>query len=152
MMKKLLLLGVLLLAGMAAFTAEPPNADWVTDFKAGLKSAKENNKKLFVLFTGPEWCPFCVELEKNVLKKEQFRQFAKDKLALVYLDMPRDRVRPPHRAAPGQDLAEKLEVEAMPTAVIFDGDGKEIGRIDSIYELGPYLKRIQTVLDKAPRK
>ena len=89
-MKKLTLFLLTAVLG-AAFTlsATPPDRNWFTDFGKAQAEAREKNLPMFLLFTGSDWCPWCVKLHKDTLATSKFKSFVKDKVVLVYLDYPR---------------------------------------------------------------
>ena len=60
------------------------------DYDAALRRAKESGKPLFLLFTGSDWCGFCVKLAREVLAKDEFAALAKNAYELVVLDFPKD--------------------------------------------------------------
>jgi thioredoxin-related protein len=50
--------------GLRAETGE-----WLTDFSAAKKKAKEENKPILMLFTGSDWCPWCIKWEKEAFSQ-----------------------------------------------------------------------------------
>lgn len=152
-MKKLtVLLIAAICAGITTVQAVPPNSGWFTSMAAAQKVAKAGNKKIYALFTGSDWCPYCVKLEKDVLKQKQFDDFAKDKLVLLYLDFPHKRKLPPKEAAANQALADKYGVKGFPTALILDTEGQVIDKIVGTDAIDDYLKQLKASLDKANTK
>jgi len=51
-----------LLAVQAAFAAQ-----WITDYSAGLASARQRNCAVFLFFTGSDWCGYCQALDREIL-------------------------------------------------------------------------------------
>ncbi|RMG87053.1 MAG: thioredoxin family protein, partial [Bacteroidetes bacterium] len=74
---------------LRAQSAAPP--EWKTDFDAAVEEAynSETQKFVFVLFTGSDWCLPCMQLKNQVLEKEAFLEFARQRLVLVKVDFPR---------------------------------------------------------------
>lgn len=144
-MKKTLALAALLCCCLAAFAAPPDG--WTVDYEAALQKAKAEKRHVLVLFTGSDWCGWCIKLRNEVLSKPEFRKFAADKLILVYCDFPnQDR---PSRAqlAKQRKWAEQLGgVKGYPTTVIVDGDGKVTGRIGGFAPLKTYLKKLDSAI------
>ena len=62
---------------------------WYVHFGKAVEEAVKENKCLYVLFTGSDWCGFCIKLHDDVLESSKFKQFAKKNLVLVYLDFPK---------------------------------------------------------------
>ena len=84
-------------------------------------------KNLLVLFTGSDWCGFCIRLEKNVLSKKDFDKVVKDKYLLVKLDLTKTTKNPIEQEI--NHLMRIYNVEGFPTTIILDSKGKEIKRI-----------------------
>ena len=103
---------------------------WITNLEDGFKIAKKDNKHVFVLFTGSDWCPPCKKLHHDILESEQFEKFAKDNLVLIMLDFPRKKQNKlsPEQTKYNQNLSRKYHVRGFPTVVMFNADGKELNR------------------------
>ena len=56
---------------------------WYDDFDLALKAAQTAQKKLYILFTGSDWCSWCKKLKANVLETKEFKDFAAGKLILL---------------------------------------------------------------------
>ncbi|MEN8784555.1 MAG: thioredoxin family protein, partial [Akkermansiaceae bacterium] len=48
-----------------ALAATAQAGDFLTDFEAGKKKAAAEKKSLLVKFTGSDWCPPCIQLDKE---------------------------------------------------------------------------------------
>ncbi|HHB51444.1 MAG TPA: thioredoxin family protein [Saprospiraceae bacterium] len=118
---------------------------WINNYEKGLEIAKQENKHVFLFFTGSDWCPPCKKLHHDVLETPEFEQFAKDNLVLVLMDFPR---KPENKLSAEQtkynkSMSRKFAVRGFPTAVILDKDGKEINRW-----VGYRPTDLQSTLDK----
>ncbi|MEW7291965.1 thioredoxin family protein [Aquimarina sp. 2304DJ70-9] len=63
--------------------------DWQYDLDDALAIAKEKDQKIVLFFTGSDWCPPCIKLEKNVLSSNEFSAFADQKYVWLKADFPR---------------------------------------------------------------
>ncbi len=63
--------------------------DWKYDLNEALTSAKEKDQKIVLFFTGSDWCPPCIKLERNVLSSKEFAAFADQKYVWLKADFPR---------------------------------------------------------------
>lgn len=63
--------------------------NWGLNMEKALEKAKEEDKLVFLYFSGSDWCGPCIMLEKNVLETDIFREFADKELVLVRADFPR---------------------------------------------------------------
>ncbi len=61
---------------------------WFVDKEKALKFAKENDSNILMVFAGSDWCRPCKKLKKDVLDTTPFQDYAKDNLAILYLDFP----------------------------------------------------------------
>lgn len=148
-MKKTILSTLFAVFCITALHAATPEG-WTSDFEAAKKLAAKENKHLYVLFTGSDWCPYCVKLQKNVLSKDSFKKFAKDNLVLVYIDFPR-RSQADDPAA-NKALAEKYGVRGYPTAKIMTPDGKVVTDIVGALPAKAYIQRMTSALSKARKQ
>ncbi len=62
---------------------------WVSDLEAAKAQAKKENKTLLIKFTGSDWCPPCIAIEKAVFSKKEFVAQVKDKFVLCIIDVPK---------------------------------------------------------------
>jgi len=115
---------IALLSGNAAYAG----ADWETDFAYAKALAKEQGRFILLDFTGSDWCPPCIQLEKNVFQKAAFQEYARNNLVLVTVDFPRGRKLDEALAEQNKALARKYEVPGFPTVVILNPSGEEVGR------------------------
>jgi protein disulfide-isomerase len=110
---------------------------WQTDYKQALAEAAIEKKQVLLDFTGSDWCPYCVQMDKEVLNQPDFKTFAANKLILVKLDFPRRKQIPPAEAQQNQKLQEEFAIEGFPTYVLLDPAGKELRRQVGYLEGGP---------------
>ena len=59
---------------------------WLTDFEAAKAQARSENKMLLMNFTGSDWCPPCMMLQKAVFAKPEFATYAVKRLVLLEVD------------------------------------------------------------------
>jgi thiol:disulfide interchange protein len=110
---------------------------WQTDYKQALAQAAQENKRVLLDFTGSDWCPGCIRMEKDVLSQPGFKKFAARNLILVKLDFPRRKQLPAAEAEQNRKLQEKFDIEGFPTYVLLDPSGKEVRRQLGYLEGGP---------------
>ena len=136
-----------LLVRARALAALPPEkrvkAKWGTDYTAALALAKQEERKVFLFFTGSDWCGWCMRLEREILRMPEFTDFAAENLVLVKIDFPRRTRLPAAEAAQNQRLAQQYGVRGYPTVIILNSDGETVG--DLGYQEGgpkPFIRRI----------
>lgn len=101
---------------------------WLEDFAQASALSKKTNKPMLLDFTGSDWCPPCMQMDKQIFSSQKFQEFAKDNLVLMKVDFP---VRKPQNVALQRQnamLDRKLGVnEQYPTIVILSPEGKVLG-------------------------
>jgi thioredoxin-related protein len=109
---------------------------WQTDYAAALNQAKAENRWVFLFFTGSDWCPWCMRLNKEILSTSEFVQYSKEKLILVEVDFPKKRAQSGSLKAQNAKLAKRYKIEIYPTVVVLDSAGKKIDQL-GFQEGGP---------------
>ena len=98
---------------------------WLTSIEEGLKKAKDEGKLVMVEFTGSDWCPPCIMMNKEVFSKKEFLDKAQKDYVLVKLDAPKS---DPELEKSTKELMKKHMVTGFPTVLLFDAEGKEFKR------------------------
>lgn len=125
-------------------SAEPPREamasfdDWLQDFEAAKKKAKEEKKDIFVLFDGSDWCGFSIRMARETFFQKEFRDAAHDRFVLVFVDFPKkqqakDKVQDGDR---NTKLAHEFHVGGYPHVVLTDSDGLAVGFIEGYVQGG----------------
>lgn len=118
---------------------------WQTDYKQALAQASKENKQVLLDFTGSDWCPPCMKMEREVLSTSQFESFASKNLVLLKLDYPRKKKLPPSETQQNDQLQQQYSIEGYPTYVLLDSRGKEVKRVVGYVDGGPgaFIKWIE---------
>ena len=128
-----------------------PSAAWFVNWNKAVAEAKRTGRPLFVLKTGSDWCPWCVKLHDNVLKKPEFVEFASKNLVLVYLDNPSKR-NPlcEEQRQHNQRISKELNLGGgVPNVTIISADGKKLGVIGGGgLALDAYLAKLRGILGR----
>ena len=95
---------------------------------------------LLLLFTGSDWCPWCIKLDKQVLSKEPFKKEAAKEFIFVKLDFPRTKPQDPVIRAQNQRLNDlfisKFRLEGFPTIYLAEPNGVPYAQT-GYKEMGP---------------
>lgn len=121
-------------------------AIWTTNYADALKQAKEQNRHVFLFFTGSDWCGWCMRLKEEILSTPQFQTYARDNLILVELDFPRGKTLAPSLVAQNNSLSDKYGIRGYPTVIILNSRGKEIDSLG--YQEGgpqPFIERLRSM-------
>jgi len=103
---------------------------WTEDFPAAQLRATEQKKRLFVDFTGSDWCPPCIALHDKVLTQPEFLQHAKEHFVLVKVDFPRNKPQADPQREANQILARAYRVQSYPTVLVLEANGTEVQRLN----------------------
>lgn len=134
------LLVALMVSGVSVASAKGP---WLTSIDEGMKKAKAEGKLVMVEFTGSDWCPPCMMMDKAVFSKKEFLEGAQKSYVLVKLDAPN---KDPELKKSTQKLMQEYKVMGVPTVVLFDANGKEFKRFTATENptVDEFLKRLET--------
>ena len=120
---------------------------WSTDYVKALKQAQKENKFVYVLFTGSDWCSWCKKLRNDVLEKPAFKKLAKEKMILVYCDFPRSSKVSDAQKKRQFSWMQQLDANGgVPMAVIVNSDGKVVERISGYMPLNNYIRKLESIV------
>ncbi len=111
-MKKIILVFAFLISG---FIAQAQELNWHTDINKATELSLKENKPLLLFFTGSDWCGWCIKLQKDVLKKDEFFIWATQNVILVELDFPRKTPQDESIKMQNQQLAQTFGIQGYPT-------------------------------------
>lgn len=123
-MKKILILSLLILG---SFAAQAQELNWHTNVKEAIAIGNKEKKPLLLFFTGSDWCGWCIRLQKEVLKTDEFAKWAKNNVILVELDYPRRTPQTPEIKQQNDELQHAFGIQGFPTvyfATATEKDGK----------------------------
>lgn len=117
---------------------------WHTDFTKASALAQQTNRKLFILFTGSDWCPPCQALKKNVLSNAGFQSAAMKEYVFVMCDFPNRKKLSSAQKAHNKKMASKYNVEAYPTVILTNAKGKRLKTINAYQgeSAAQYLRKL----------
>lgn len=117
------------IATAASAVSSSEETVWITDYKKAQQQAKSTHKFLLLQFTGSDWCPPCRLMQKEILSTREFQDYASKNFVLMEVDFPRARVQAPEVAEQNQMLAHQFGIEAFPTIIILNTEGKKVGEL-----------------------
>ncbi len=116
-----------IIAFLSISTALAGGKGWTSNLEAGIAQAKKEGKSVLVEFTGSDWCPPCIMMQKNVFSKSEFVSAASKSYVLVIIDQPNKDKELAKKNAP---LFQKYKINSVPHVVLLDGSGKEFHRFN----------------------
>jgi len=143
---------ILVALGLCFVASAHADSAWGNDYKKAQEEAKTNHKLVLLNFTGSDWCGYCVMLDRAILSKPEFKDYATKNLVLLELDFPnrggaRWNAQSIDVKKQNAALAEKYEVQGFPTLVVLSPEGKTLWRFEGYYDGG--LAAFLAELDKA---
>ena len=131
-----LIASLCLLIGLQGL-ASAQDAQWLTNYDKAVAQAKAENKMVLMDFTGSDWCPWCIKMDKEVLNTKEFKDYADKNLVLVEVDFPNSKPQTDEVKKQNGGLKDKYNADGFPTFIVVDTDGKELGRQVGYLEGGP---------------
>ena len=131
------LLLALALAAARPSPASPAGALWSQELPPALAAAKGKKSLVLVDFYAP-WCYSCYYMDENVMNQPALRALA-PRLELVKMDVD---------SPEGARLKREWKVRFLPSYVIVDPDGLEVGRIMGEQTRSDFFSRLTEVLDR----
>jgi len=125
-------------------------ARWLTVFDEARAESKRSGKPIFAMFTGSDWCGWCIALHAEVLEKKEFLKYAAAELVLFEADFPRKKKISDELKKQNQALSSKYGVRGFPTVLILDVEGNQIAQTG--YQDGgaaKYVEHIKSLVNAA---
>lgn len=107
---------------------------WHEDIESAKKESLKTGKPLMLFFTGSDWCGWCIKLQKEVFKEEEFAKWANENVVLVDLDFPRRKEQDPTIKSQNLKLQQQFNIMGFPT-VVFASPVKENNEL-TLIEIG----------------
>lgn len=126
-MKHISFLTVLSLMAFNLFTlSASAEANWSENYVEAQAKAESEGKPMLLLFTGSDWCGFCIKLEKGVLGTEEFATYTDENYVLVLADFPRRKEQSEELVQRNEELAAEFGIQGFPTVLIVSPDGETV--------------------------
>jgi|GEM_PF-1634040 len=112
----------------SAFTVHACGLNWAWTLDDALKEAQRDDKLVLLFFTGSDWFPRSIPLDKQVFEKGEFSDLAASKFALHLADFPQRTKLSANFEKANMALAERFGIRHFPTVVALKPDGTEYAR------------------------
>ncbi len=100
---------------------------WTMDIDAAGALAKEKKLPVLLNFTGSDWCGWCKLMDRNVFTKQEWKDYARDNLVMVFIDFPKGAGLVPQKyVARNGKLKDEYGVEGFPTFLVLDDDAETV--------------------------
>lgn len=106
--------------------------DWQDSYTEAKALSEETDKPLLVLFTGSDWCKYCISLDEMVWQNESFGEYSAENFVLYLADFPRrsENKLPKELQDEHNALAKTFGVTGFPTVIVVGSDGEVAGTIE----------------------
>jgi thioredoxin-related protein len=98
---------------------------WLTRYEDAMAEAEATGRPVLTIFTGSDWCPHCVTLERKVLETQAFREWAEERVVLLMIDLPQQGITQEERHVRSR-VCIKYGVRTFPNTVLIAPDGAKI--------------------------
>ncbi len=110
---------------------------WEEDLPSALERAQSEGKPILVNFYA-DWCVWCKRLESTTLRDAKVASVLQDRVVPLSLNVEGN----------GRELSNEYRVDGLPTIVVLDAGGREIGRIPGYMPPDSFLERVETFLQQ----
>ena len=111
---------------------------WESDMPAALERARNEGKPVLVNFYA-DWCVWCKRLESTTLRDAKVASVLQNKVVPLSLNVEGD----------GKELSNEYQVDGLPTIIVLDSGGREIGRIPGYMPPDSFLKRVEDFIQQS---
>jgi thioredoxin-related protein len=99
--------------------------NWTKNYSDAVELAQSTSKPILILFTGTNWCPACMKLEREVLKNSEFVQGVGQKFVFLKAEFP-DYSEKGMLNSPYKPLFDRYKIDVFPTIVVVDALGEKL--------------------------
>lgn len=121
---------------LASANAKAGAIQWLTDLPKAQSKANAEKKSVLLVFHGSDWCPPCVEMQRQLLESPAFEAYAQKALVLVDVDFPQNVKQSDDLKQPNLALKTKFNVgDSLPAIVLLNESGETVFQ-EAGYESG----------------
>ncbi len=108
-------------------TAESNQQVWF-NYDQAVQASKTSGKPIMLVFSGSDWCGWCVRLKNEVFNTNEFQQWAQENVHAVEVDFPRGHALPQAVAQQNQLLKQQYgaHVQSYPTVLFVDSSNQQV--------------------------
>jgi len=100
------------------------DAPWAKNWNESVRRSQTTRQPALVLYTA-DWCPACRQFEAITLVRADVRNQMQSRYTPIMVDLTRP-------DSPNQALARQYKIEAIPTLVLYNADGRELARTHAL--------------------
>ncbi len=107
-------------SGHAATEQVSTQLNWYTNYQDALRAGQAASKPIALLFTGSDWCGWCIKLEQEILSSPAFAEAAGNKFVFVKVDFPKRTSLSASQQQQNEALQQKFGITGYPTIILVD--------------------------------
>jgi thiol:disulfide interchange protein len=111
---------------------------WESDMPAALERARNEGKPVLVNFYA-DWCVWCKRLESTTLRDAKVASVLQNQVVPLSLNVENE----------GKELSNEYRVDGLPTIIVLDAGGQELGRIPGYIPPESFLERVESFLQQS---
>ena len=111
---------------------------WEKDISSALERARSEGKPVLVNFYA-DWCVWCKRLETTTLRDAKVASVLRDRVVPLSLNVEGN----------GRELSNEYRVDGLPTILVLDAGGHEIGRIPGYMPPESFIERVEGFLQQS---
>jgi thiol:disulfide interchange protein len=111
---------------------------WESEMPAALERARNEGKPVLVNFYA-DWCVWCKRLETTTLRDANVASVLQNKVVPLSLNVEGD----------GKELSNEYRVDGLPTIIVLDAGGRELGRIPGYMPPDSFLERVEDFIQQS---
>jgi thiol:disulfide interchange protein len=112
--------------------------EWESDMPSALERARSEGKPVLVNFYA-DWCVWCKRLESTTLRDAKVASVLRNEVVPLSLDVD----------GAGKELSQEYRVDGLPTILVLDVSGAEIGRIPGYMPPDSFLKQVESFIQQS---
>lgn len=123
--------------------------NWLKSYSEAVNQSRATSKPILILFTGTNWCPACMKLERDVLTKPEFAQAVGNQFVFLKADFPSHSADAINRS-PYKSLMDQYGIGAFPSIVVVNANGQQLFTVN--YQAGgpdAYIRELMQKLNQA---
>jgi thiol-disulfide isomerase/thioredoxin len=131
------------------FSAQRIN--WLNNYQEAVSQSQATGKPIVLLFTGTNWCPACMKLEKEVLTTSEFAGGVGGRFIFLKAEFP-DYSEEAIKSSPYYPLLQNHGIDTFPPMVIVNANGQRLYTVN--YQAGGpsvYINQLLRKFQGAPQ-
>ena len=112
---------------LTALSLRAADLTWLTNLAKAQAQANAQKKSVLLFFHGSDWCPPCIEMQRQVFDSPKFIAYARQALVLVDVDFPEKTKQTDAQRKANQALKARFNVgDNYPTLVLLNDAGETV--------------------------